>query len=309
MMNKISIVIPLYNKEKQIEGTLKSVLSQTFSDFEIVIVDDGSTDHSADVVEGINDPRIRLIRQINSGVSAARNRGIEEAKYELIALLDGDDEWKPNYLETQVELVRKYPQCDVFCCNYEFRDSKYHVTSTTIRKLKFSGSDGLLENYFEVASCSHPPISSISIVVRKSAIQAVGGFPVGIKSGEDLLTWAKLAVRFQIAYSTKPVAVVVFDERVFNNDQTNRMPEQEDFVGKQLAVLSSSYPRVKGLKDYVGMWHKMRARIFLSKHIRWKALQECEKSMRYSFTLKIVIFSLLAFTPSCFIDFVFKKIG
>lgn len=309
MMNKVSIVIPLYNKERQIEGTLKSVLNQTFSDFEIVVVDDGSTDRSANIVKSINDHRIRLIQQPNSGVSAARNRGIEEAKTDLIALLDGDDEWKSNYLETQVELIRKYPQCDVFCCNYEFRDLEYHITSTTIRKLPFDGSDGLLDNYFEVASCSHPPISSISIIVRKSAIQAVGGFPVGIKSGEDLLTWAKLAVRFQIAYSTKPLAVVVFDERVFNDDQTNRMPEQEDFVGKQLAVLYLSHPRVKGLKDYVGMWHKMRARIFLSKHIRREALHECGKSMRYTFTLKILIFILLIFTPNRFIDFVFKKIG
>ena len=86
----ISVVIPLYNKEKQIRKTLQSVLTQTFQDFEIVVVNDGSTDNSAIEVEKVKDPRIRLIHQQNAGVSAARNKGIEEARYELIAFLDAD---------------------------------------------------------------------------------------------------------------------------------------------------------------------------------------------------------------------------
>ena len=116
----ISVVIPLYNKEKQIKRTLQSVLTQTFQDFEIVIVNDGSTDNSTIEVEKIKDSRIRLIHQENAGVSAARNKGIEEAKYELIALLDADDEWKNKYLEVQYDLYKKYPKCDIFACNYEF---------------------------------------------------------------------------------------------------------------------------------------------------------------------------------------------
>ena len=91
----ISVVIPLYNKEKQIANTLRSVFAQTYTDYEIIVVNDGSTDNSVAVVESLNDPRIRLIHQKNAGVSAARNRGIEEARGEYIALLDGDDEWKP----------------------------------------------------------------------------------------------------------------------------------------------------------------------------------------------------------------------
>lgn len=80
------------------------------------------------------------------------------------------------------------------------------MTSTIIKKLPFKGEDGILSNYFEVASCSHPPICSISIMVKKNAIQSIGGFPVGVKSGEDLLTWARLAVQEKIAYSRKPLS-------------------------------------------------------------------------------------------------------
>ena len=227
----ISVVIPLYNKEKQIACTLQSVFEQTFQNFEIVIVDDGSTDNSVEEVEKFDDSRIRLIHQTNAGVSAARNRGIEEASGELIAFLDADDVWMPEYLATQYGLYQKYPECSVYACNYEFRDSEGKVTPTIIRKLPFEGEDGILSNYFEVASCSHPPICSISIMVKKMAIQAIGGFPLGIKSGEDLLTWARLAVSGAIVYSRKSLAVFVRDEGLFNKDQQLRVPEKEDIVG------------------------------------------------------------------------------
>ena len=101
----ISVVIPLYNKERYIERAVYSVLSQTFQQFEIVIVNDGSTDGSVSVIERMNNPLIRLIHQKNGGVSAARNRGIEEARFEYIAFLDADDEWKENHLEVIAGLV------------------------------------------------------------------------------------------------------------------------------------------------------------------------------------------------------------
>ena len=103
----ISVVIPLYNKEKSIASTLRTVLNQTFSDYEIVIVNDGSTDGSVEEIEKVQDDRIRLVHQPNAGVSAARNRGIEEAKGELNAFLDADDEWKPDYLATQYHLFQR----------------------------------------------------------------------------------------------------------------------------------------------------------------------------------------------------------
>ena len=302
----ISVVIPLYNKEKQIACTLQSVFEQTFQNFEIVIVDDGSTDNSVEEVEKFDDSRIRLIHQTNAGVSAARNRGIEEASGELIAFLDADDVWMPEYLATQYGLYQKYPEGSVYASNYEFRDSEGKVTPTIIRKLPFEGEDGILSNYFEVASCSHPPICSISIMVKKTAIQAIGGFPLGIKSGEDLLTWARLAVSGVIAYSRKSLAMFIRDEGLFNKDQQLRVPEKEDIVGQELKKLYNINRHIIGLNKYVALWHKMRTRIFIDKKDRRKAIKECLISMKYNMNVKILVFLVLIFLPSSFSRKVFK---
>lgn len=302
----ISVVIPLYNKEKQIAYTLQSVFEQTFQDFEIVAVDDGSTDNSVEEVEKFDDSRIRLIHQTNAGVSAARNRGIEEARGELIAFLDADDEWMPEYLATQYGLYQKYPECSVYACNYEFRDSEGKVTPTIIRKLPFEGEDGVLSNYFEVASCSHPPLWTSAVVIKKSAIQAIGGFPIGIKSGEDLLTWARLAVSGTIAYSRKSLAMFIRDEGLFNKDQQLRVPEREDIVGQELKKLYNINRHIIGLNKYVALWHKMRTRIFIDKKDRKKAIKECLISMKYNMNVKILVFLVLIFLPLSFSRKVFK---
>lgn len=302
----ISVVIPLYNKEKQIAYTLQSVFEQTFQDFEIVVVDDGSTDNSVEEVEKFDDSRIRLIHQTNAGVSAARNRGIEEARGELIAFLDADDEWMPEYLATQYGLYQKYPECSVYACNYEFRDSEGKVTPTIICKLPFEGEDGVLSNYFEVASCSHPPLWTSAVVIKKSAIQAIGGFPIGIKSGEDLLTWARLAVSGTIAYSRKSLAMFIRDEGLFNKDQQLRVPEKEDIVGQELKKLYNINRHIIGLNKYVALWHKMRTRIFIDKKDRKKAIKECLISMKYNMNVKILVFLVLIFLPLSFSRKVFK---
>ena len=116
---KISIVIPLYNKEHYIEDTIKSVLAQTYSNWEAIIIDDGSTDASAKIVQSIPDSRIRLYQQANQGVSKARNHGIELATGDYIAFLDADDQWKPNYLETMNLLAEQYSNNFFFCSAHD----------------------------------------------------------------------------------------------------------------------------------------------------------------------------------------------
>lgn len=259
----ISVVIPLYNKERQISHTLRSALEQSFGDFEILIVNDGSTDHSVEEVLKIQDSRIQLIHQENAGVSAARNRGIEQARFDLIAFLDADDRWDQDYLKTQYELSQKYPQCDVFACNYEFVHDDGSVHPTIIRKLSFSGQDGLLDNYFEVASCSHPPLCSSAVMIHKTALQQIGGFPVGIRSGEDLLTWAALACLYQIAYSKKTLAT--FISTAPSNDSQSKASfrlDTQDPVLTQLLQLQLKH-NIKYIDKYIIRWYKIQSIIFL----------------------------------------------
>lgn len=286
----ISVVIPLYNKEKQIANTLQTVLSQTYQDFEIVIVNDGSTDNSVVEVEKVQDSRIRIIHQKNTGVSAARNRGIEEAKYDLIAFLDGDDEWKPEYLETQYNLFLKYPECSVFAVNYEFRDSRSNIIPTKINKLPFIGENGILSNYFEVASCSNPPLWTSAVIVKKEAIKRIGGFPVGIKSGEDLLTWARLAINNKIAYSKRSLALY----NIFYSPK--RLPEKNDFVARELKLLS--FYKIKGIKSYISNWHKNRAYMFMFFGLKIQCINESFLSLRYNINnYKVLFYIILSFFP------------
>lgn len=301
----ISIVIPLYNKEGRITSTLQSVIKQSFQNFEVVIVDDASTDHSVEEVKKITDSRIRLIYQSNAGVSAARNRGIEEAKGEYIAFLDADDEWEPEYLETQYNLTQQYPECSVFACNYEFKDSEGKVTSTIIKKLPFKNKDGILSNYFEVASCSHPPLWTSAVVVKKTAIQSVGGFPISIKSGEDLLTWARLAVKYKIAFSTNVCAqynIPLKGQSNYARDiQIRDIKKVPDFIGTEI---ESFYRISKGkLKRdiclYLSFWYKMRASINLSLGYKKSTILCVNRSIYFNpLNWKVYIFYIIILFPS-----------
>lgn len=286
----ISVIIPLFNKENLISRTLHTVLNQTFQRFEIIIVNDGSTDKSIAEVNKIKDERIRIINQVNSGVSAARNRGIQEAKYELIAFLDADDEWKEDYLQTQYELYLKYPECSVFSTTYLFQKTNGRRTPPLIQHIPFEGICGILSTYFKVSAVSDPPLWTSAVMVLKSAIQTIGGFPLGVKSGEDLLTWARLACRYNIAYTIKPMAIY------YQGYSNPRPPESKDYVGEQLEILYKSYPDKIGLKKYVAFWYKMRMCRCLA-HKMWKnALTAWCKSLRYNPFQRKIYLSIVKYT-------------
>ncbi|WP_370215822.1 glycosyltransferase family 2 protein [Idiomarina sp.] len=195
-----SVVIPLYNKELSIKNTIQSVLDQTYQDFEIVVVNDGSSDSSAAVVEAIEDHRIRLIKQKNQGVSAARNRGIQEAGNEWVAFLDGDDLWEKGHLQEISLMMQKFPNEKVFVTSFEYSDKRpmfRHPRSEPIFKV---------ENYFKEAMKESLMWTSI-VVVHKSCIEVVGGFNEELNRGEDLDLWARLARQYQVVKSGKVTAV------------------------------------------------------------------------------------------------------
>lgn len=291
----ISVIIPLYNKERQIGAALESVLQQSYTDYEIFVVDDGSTDGSAAVVEGFAGARLHLIRQENGGVSAARNRGIREAKGEYIAFLDADDLWEPDFLMTLHRLAEIYPECSVYACNYDFVSPDGTHRPTIIRCLPFTGEHGILSNYFEVASCSHPPLWTSALMVKKKAMQAIGGFPEGIKSGEDLLTWARLACQFSLAYTRRIMAhYAVTGYKV--SERPKRIPSAEDPVGISLFnILIKTKKNIKGAKAYCSLWHKMRASALLRAGYGKRAREEIRKALSYRYHWKLIVYYILTF--------------
>ena len=129
---KISVVIPLYNKAHTIVKTLNTVFAQTYQYFEVIIVNDGSTDESIKVIhDNFNDSRIRIFHQTNSGVSAARNRGVDEAKGNYIAFLDADDEWFPQYLAEAVDVINNF-DCNIIITGRLSQDTKVNYKRSCI---------------------------------------------------------------------------------------------------------------------------------------------------------------------------------
>lgn len=293
----ISIIIPLYNKEASIATALRGVLAQSYQDFEVVVVDDGSTDGGAAVVETFDDPRIRLIRQENGGVSAARNRGIAEAKGEHVAFLDADDEWMPQFLEEIAALQMEFPQCKAQATAYVNHNNEGH-NPIVLNRLPFKGERGVLSNYFEVASCSHPPVCSICVCIDRDLLQEIGGFPMGIKSGEDLLTWARIAVRTQWAYSLKPYAIYNMGEGYDKKNLPPRRQDTGDPVGQALKEIYQQYPDLKSFRKYLSHWHKMRASVAIRYGERKETLKEVGLSLKYNpLNYKVAILGVLALLP------------
>lgn len=294
----VSVVIPLFNKEKEVLRAVNSVLSQTVDDFEIVVVNDGSTDKGPDLVRVIKDPRIKVIDQENLGVSVARNRGITESRADLIAFLDADDEWKNDFLEMIIHLKNKFPFCEVFATNYVFSRKNNFIKDTLIRGLPEGFKEGILTGYFKIASQSDPPICSSAVAISKKALKSVGGFPVGVTAGEDLLTWAGLAVKYDISYTTEPKTY--FSESEVLSDYP-RIPQIPDIVGQQLKLFLDyeEKSRLNGLREYIGLWHKMRANMFIRLHQSGEARKEIVKALSYSKSnIKLYFLALLTIMPS-----------
>ena len=197
-----TVVIPIYNKAHTIQRTLKSVINQTFTHFEIIIVDDGSTDNSIEKINKFtHDSRIKIIHQENQGVSVARNIGVENAKYEYIAFLDGDDKWESKYLETIHKAIKLYPNCGMFCCAGYFKND---LTKKTSLRLVDIYKEKITEiNYFK-----NPPVFShtSATVVKKDDFNIVGGFPKGMRNNEDYALFSSIAIIKTVVYCGFPLS-------------------------------------------------------------------------------------------------------
>lgn len=280
----MSVVIPVYNGASVLHRALASVAAQVVQPAQVVVVDDGSTDGSADVARSSWN-RVSVVRQPNAGVAAARNRGVAECRTGLVAFLDADDEWLPGFLETIQRLVAAHPECGLFCTAYSRLFADGSEIPCTIRGLPgpVPGWEGVLPDYFRIAAQSDPPAWTSAVAVRRDMFLATGGFPQGVTSGEDLLTWARLAVRAPVSFSSLTMARFrqPADAPPGKVAPATRMPQTPDRVGQGLRELLPDVPSSLRcqLKAYIAHWHKMRSSCYFRQGRTASAMGELCKAV------------------------------
>lgn len=201
-MPKFSVVISVYNKETLIKETIESVLNQSVKDFEVIIVNDGSTDRSAEAIQSITSDTITYLPLLrNIGAGAARNIGIKSAKGEYIALLDGDDLWNEHYLAEISALINVFPQHHIFATavlkEYE------HTIFPNQYSFENSKNETFIDlNYFE-SSYKNTLLTSSSTVIHRDVFKKIGYYNEALRNSEDTDFWIRLGVKYRIAFSTE----------------------------------------------------------------------------------------------------------
>lgn len=243
---RISVVMPLYNKEAEVERALRSVVEQSLAPREIIVVDDGSTDGSRAIVERLikecPDAGIRLITQQNSGVSVARNRGIAEAKGDYVALLDADDWWLSGYIAEVCRLMEYYPDADAYATAFDIVNGRERVAAPV------PTVEGYINPAEEALQGRYPIIPSTA-TLRKEAVTAVGGFPEGMRIGEDQWLWVSMLKRgAKFCFST--MSLVRYSREasnrsasIYRSEQSRRSIE-ELYSAEQDAALNEYIARI-----------------------------------------------------------------
>jgi glycosyltransferase involved in cell wall biosynthesis len=261
---KVSIVMPLYNKEFYVLRAVKSALEQTYSNFELIIIDDGSTDNGPDLVRKISDDRIVLISQLNKGVSAARNAGIKIAKAEWIAFLDADDEWLPIHLEECLHILDVNPGL-IWCCA-AFKRRPLHENKYRTVHYPLSIPNHIIEDFCTADGIYEFAWTSVMVIQREVIID-LGGFDETLRHGEDKFLWFKIGLHYpQIGYVNKIHATYWSTEGSLTNKFTK-------IIASEIVALIDKY------EDYLDdqpMGIVERARSFVNS-LRWRAAKESLK--------------------------------
>lgn len=231
----ISVVIPLYNKAHTIVNTLTTVMKQTYKEFEVIIVNDGSTDNGVEVIKSnFNDPKIRIINQENAGVSAARNKGVQEAQGNWIAFLDADDEWLPQYLETLINVLKEHPQADLIGCASYYKDFKTKKISANALIDKYFNKSVKINYFINPDKMTHIGATLIS----KKTFLAFGGFDTSLINNEDLLLLGSIAMYGYFVYIGKCLHVYVGNVM---GQATSNISQQETRIKNNIEVQNRFY--------------------------------------------------------------------
>lgn len=255
---KFSVVIPLYNKASYVAKAIGSVLAQTFADYELVIVNDGSKDNSAEIAEKAiaEKPNCKLIRQENAGVSVARNNGVAASQGDYLCFLDADDWWEPTFLEEMSKLIEEFSKAGIYGTNYT-------IVNDTKKKTRVApiGVDAGFEkgyiNYCQVyAKTLAMPLWTGAVCVPRTVFNEFGGFPKGIKLGEDFLLWIRIALKYKVAFLNKPLSFYNQDVETANRGVGKLHKPQEhmlwnlDFLKNEEKTNSDYKQMVDNLRTY-----------------------------------------------------------
>lgn len=206
-MPKFSVIIPLYNKDVHIYDTLISVLNQSYTDYEIIIVNDGSTDNSLSEVKKISSRKLILFDTENQGVSQARNFAMQEANGDYFAFLDADDTWGVNHLADLHNLILNYPNCGMYCTNYCFDYGKDYIINPKFPTLpKKDDWSGIVPDFFNASLVYRIALTS-AVAIPKNTINNIGLFCSDLNYGEDTDFWVRIALKNIVAF-TKTQSVI-----------------------------------------------------------------------------------------------------
>ena len=223
---KFSVVIAVFNKEDYVTHTLESVLSQTYTNFEVVIVNDGSTDRSESKILEFKDPRIVYYSESNMGAGGARNYVIEKSNGEYIALLDADDIWDKNYLQEQNNSIEKFPDEKVFATSLNvIKRGKKRVRDYSI---KVKPNERIVVDYFS-SSMLESILHSSSTVLKKDLFQETGFYNPKIKSGQDTDLYIRIGLKRKVVFYNSPlVSYNIIEGSLFRT--TKSVNDKPDFV-------------------------------------------------------------------------------
>lgn len=197
---QFSVVIPMYNKEKYVAQTLKSVVGQTYQNFEIIVVNDCSTDNSLGVVQAIADSRIKTIEHSeNKGLSASRNTGIKAAAHSFIAFLDADDHWDSSFLETISNLIKKYPKESVFATHYRENYRGKIILPKSKLPSRTKGKSLVINDFFKI-NLGRLILTQSCIVVHKTVFEQIGNYDENVTFAEDIDFFVRCFRTYDLAY-------------------------------------------------------------------------------------------------------------
>jgi len=260
-MPKVSVVIPAYNAMNYLPETVESVLRQSFTDFEVLIIDDGSSDHIVQWASQIADPRVRLISQENQGLPGARNTGITQAHGEYIAFLDADDLWELTKLEKQVRCLDNNPAVGLVHTWMLLVDEQGKSTG---RVMKSNGEGDIWKQLVERNIIACP-----SVIVRRCCFEAVGIFDINLRSIEDWDMWLRIASRYPFAVIKEPLAYY------------RQLPGS---MSKNCQVMEQAFHRVieKAFHSAPSelLYLKNRSYGYANLCLAWKALQSHERDYK-----------------------------